>query len=56
MRSVITVLLTDDRAIVRAGSRAMLSREADLDVVATADRAWRIEAQDQTDRTRGATS
>jgi len=34
----------------------MLSREVDTDVVATADRAWRIEAQDQADATRGATS
>ena len=34
---MITVLLADDNAIVRAGVRAMLSREADIDVVATAE-------------------
>ena len=34
---MITVLLADDNAIVRAGVGAMLSREADIDVVATAE-------------------
>ena len=37
MSEVITVLLADDNAIVRAGVSAMLSREADIDVVATAE-------------------
>jgi class 3 adenylate cyclase/DNA-binding NarL/FixJ family response regulator len=36
-RRVITVLLADDNAIVRAGVGAMLSREPDIEVVATAE-------------------
>ncbi|MDO9140085.1 MAG: response regulator transcription factor, partial [Methylobacter sp.] len=38
MMNKIKVILVDDHAVVRAGFRMLLSAEADIDVIAEADR------------------
>ncbi|MEN9597590.1 MAG: hypothetical protein RL236_2024 [Pseudomonadota bacterium] len=42
MNKKITVILVDDHAIVRAGFRLLLSTEADIDVVAEAEKGEQI--------------